>query len=98
MHHESADIAALRRQNKWLAVLLILTLLVALVAAAASVITLLTLAQLGEQLSAYAQQFESLTQEVSDALSELDLSQLDEILEGLATLSDLVNRIAGFFG
>ncbi len=86
MYQDSSEMAALRRQNKRLTTMLILTLLVALVAAAASVFAVMTLVELGEQLAAFEQ--------------ELDrtLSQLDEIMDGLTTLSDLVSKISSFFG
>ncbi|MCD8341418.1 MAG: hypothetical protein LUC87_04585 [Clostridiales bacterium] len=80
------ELTALRRQNKRLTVLLVITLLVALVAAVTSVFAVMMLVEFGEQLSAYAQEMEG------------TLAQLDEIMDGLTTLSDLVSRIASFFG
>lgn len=80
------ELTALRRQNKRLTVLLVVTLLVALVAAVTSVFAVMMLVEFGEQLSAYAQEMEG------------TISQLDEIMDGLTTLSDLVSKIASFFG
>ncbi|MCD8366893.1 MAG: hypothetical protein LUC48_02570 [Clostridiales bacterium] len=80
------ELTALRRQNKRLTVLLVITLLVALVAAVTSVFAVMMLVEFGEQLSAYAQEMEG------------TLAQLDEIMDGLTTLSDLVSKIASFFG
>lgn len=80
------ELTALRRQNKRLTVLLVVTLLVALVAAVTSVFAVMMLVEFGEQLSAYAQEMEG------------TISQLDEIMDGLTTLSDLVSKIANFFG
>ncbi len=86
MYQDSSEMAALRRQNKRLTTMLILTLLVALVAAAASVFAVMTLVELGEQLAAFEQELDG------------TLSQLDEIMDGLTTLSDLVSKKTSFLG
>lgn len=80
------ELTALRRQNRRLTVLLVITLLVALVAAVTSVFALMMLVEFGEQLSAYAQELDG------------TLSQLDDIMDGLTTLSELVSKISSFFG
>lgn len=83
MNH-SSELAALRRQNKLLSILLAVLLILALVSAAASVLTLVC--------------FLNIATELQDALSRLDIDQINQALDTISTLTDLMNRIANLFG
>lgn len=83
MNH-SSEFAALRRQNKLLSILLAVLLILTLVSAAASVLTLVC--------------FLNMATELQDALSRLDIDQINQALDTISTLTDLMNRIANLFG
>lgn len=83
MNH-SSELAALRRQNKLLSILLAVLLILTLVSAAASVLTLVC--------------FLNIATELQDALSRLDIDQINQALDTISTLTDLMNRIANLFG
>lgn len=83
MNH-SSEFAALRRQNKLLSILLAVLLILTLVSAAASVLTLVC--------------FLNIATELQDALSRLDIDQINQALDTISTLTDLMNRIANLFG
>jgi predicted PurR-regulated permease PerM len=86
----SEQFSALKRQNRLLALLLVVTLVVSLISAALSIATLLYVQNLSESL----QQALSTLQE---AVSRLDLDQINQTMEAISGLTDLLQRILTIF-
>jgi cell division protein FtsX len=86
----SEQFSALKRQNRLLTLLLVVTLVVSLISAALSIATLLYVQNLSESL----QQALSTLQE---AVSRLDLDQINQTMEAISGLTDLLQRILTIF-
>jgi cell division protein FtsX len=86
----SEQFSALKRQNRLLTLLVVVTLVVSLISAVLSIATLLYVQNLSESL----QQALSTLQE---AVSRLDLDQINQTMEAISGLTDLLQRILTIF-